>query len=121
MEKGLPRSGWREIALWLTGRRRLLRVTGDSMAPTLAGGAVVMMDPRAFRKRKPREGEIVVARHPREAGLRIVKRVAAVYGGEAGVVRLVLSSDNAGAGADSRAFGPVAAELALGLVTSGLL
>ena len=120
MDGELPRSGWREMALWLTGRRRLLRVTGDSMTPTLQPGAVVMMNPHAYRMRNPREDEIIAARHPRQAGLRIVKRVAAVVENDEGVVRLVLSSDNTAASADSRAFGPVAVELVLGRVTSRL-
>ncbi len=120
MEAQLPRSGWREMARWLIRRRRLLRVTGESMTPTLSVGAVVMIDPHAYRKRTPREDEIVVARHPRQDGLRIVKRVAAVFENEEGIVRLVLSSDNAAAGADSRGFGPVAAEHVLGQVTSRL-
>ena len=120
METGLPRSGWLELVRWLILRRRLLRVTGDSMTPTLPSGAVVMIDPRAYRKRTPREDEIVAACHPRQAELRIVKRVATVIESDGGVVRLILSSDNAAAGADSRAFGPVAAELVLGRVTSRL-
>ena len=120
MEAELPRSGWREMAQWLIRRRRLLRVIGDSMTPTLPAGAVVMVDPHAYRMRNPREDEIVVARHPRQAEMRIVKRVAAVYESDEGKERVVLASDNAAAGADSRAFGPVAAELVLGRVTSRL-
>ena len=120
MEGEVPRSGWREMALWLMRRRRLLRVTGDSMAPTLAAGEVVMLDPNAYLGRNPREDEIVVARHPRQAELRIVKRVAAVIESETEGVRLVLASDNEAAGADSRVFGPVAMYLVLGQVVSRL-
>ena len=120
MEGEVPRSGWQEMALWLMRRRRLLRVTGDSMAPTLAAGEVVMLDPNAYHKRNPREDEIVVARHPRQAELRIVKRVAAVFESDTEGVQLVLASDNAAAGADSRVFGPVAVDLVLGQVISRL-
>lgn len=120
MQTELPRSGWREMALWLAGRRRLFRVSGESMGPTLGAGAVVMVDPHAYRGRAPREDEIVVARHPHQADLRIVKRVGAVIEGDGGAARLVLSSDNAACGADSRVFGPVAAEHILGRVTSCL-
>ena len=120
METGLPTSGWRELALWLLCRRRLFRVSGDSMTPTLPDGAVVMIDPRAYHLRAPREYELVVADHPRQADLRIVKRVAAVIENQHGDVRLLLSSDNAAAGADSRAFGSVATEGVLGRVTSRL-
>ena len=120
MEAVLPASGWRELLLWLLRRRRLFRVSGESMTPTLPAGAVVMIDPRAYRLRAPREEELVVANHPRQADLRIVKRVVAVIRSERGDVRLLLSSDNAAAGADSRAFGSVAAEGVLGKVTSRL-
>lgn len=115
----LARSGWREMGLWLLGRRRLFRVTGASMEPTLPAGAVVLLDPNAYRRAVPREGEIVVAWHPRQPELRIVKRVRATVevGGEE---RLILASDNADAGSDSRAFGPVSRGLVLGRVSSRL-
>ena len=45
METGLPASGWREMVLWLLRRRRLFRVSGESMKPALPAGAVVMIDP----------------------------------------------------------------------------
>ena len=57
---------------------------------------------------------------PRQADLRIVKRVAAVIESRAEGLLLVLASDNAGAGADSRVFGPVAMKLVLGRVISRL-
>ena len=120
MEGEVPRSGWQEMALWLMRRRRLLRVIGHSMAPTLAAGQVVMIDPNAYQRRNPLEDEVVVARHPRQSELRIVKRVAAVIESDAEGVLLVLASDNAAAGADSRVFGPVAVDLVLGQVISRL-
>ena len=124
MQPNLPRSNWGEIALWLIRRRRLFQVTGDSMHPTLVAGAVVMVDPRAYRSQIPRENEIVVAQHPRQAGLRIVKRVTAVIEASpdtgAGTIRLILASDNEAAGADSRSFGPVALGSVLGRVVSRL-
>ncbi len=94
------------------------------MMPTLTAGAVVMLDPRAYRQRKPQEEEIVVARHPRQNELQIVKRVTAVVESrtESGApsIRLILASDNAAAGVDSRVFGPVALNLVLGKVVSRL-
>ena len=56
MEGEVPRSGWQEMALWLMRRRRLLRVIGHSMAPTLAAGQVVMIDPNAYQRRNPSGG-----------------------------------------------------------------
>ncbi len=121
----VPRSGWREMALWLIRRRRLFRVTGDSMTPTLTAGAVVMLDPQAFCHQMPQEHEIVVASHPRQYELQIVKRVAAVIESptESGIPRtlLILASDNAAAGSDSRTFGPVEMDLVLGKVVSRLI
>ena len=125
MKSDVPRSGWREMALWLIRRRRLFRVTGNSMTPTLTAGTVVMLDPQAYRQQMPQEQEIVVARHPRQDGLQIVKRVAAVIEGptESGHPRalLILASDNAAAGSDSRTFGPVELDLVMGKVVSRLL
>ncbi|MDE0196844.1 MAG: S26 family signal peptidase [Caldilineaceae bacterium] len=125
MEVEVPRSGWREMALWLIRRRRLIRVSGDSMTPTLMSGAVVMLDPQAFRRQMPQEHEIVVARHPRQTELQIVKRVAAVIESpiESGSpeILLILASENAAAGSDSRTFGPVGLDLVLGKVVSRLL
>jgi len=124
MEAGMPRSGWREMALWLIRRRRLFRVTGDSRTATLAPVSVVMLDPRAYRSQSPQEDEIVVTRRPRNNELQIVKRVAAVIKSHtessAPSVGLILASDNASAGADSRSFGPVALDLVLGKVVSCL-
>ena len=121
----VPRSGWREKALWLIRRRRLFRVIGDSMTPALTAGAVVMLDPQAYRQTMPQEHEIVVARHPRQNELQIVKRVAAVIERptESGNPRalLILASDNAAAGSDSRTFGPVELDLLMGKVVSRLL
>ncbi|MXX26846.1 MAG: nickel-type superoxide dismutase maturation protease [Caldilineaceae bacterium SB0668_bin_21] len=125
MEVEVPRSGWMEMALWLIRRRRLFRVTGDSMTPTLMSGAVVMLDPQAYRRQMPQEHEIVVVRHPRQAELQIVKRVAAVIESltESGspTILLILASENAVAGSDSRTFGPVGLDLVLGKVVSRLL
>jgi len=125
MTTDVPRSGWREKALWLIRRRRLFRVIGDSMTPALTAGAVVMLDPQAYRQKMPQEHEIVVARHPRQNELQIVKRVAAVIERptESGNPRalLILASDNAAAGSDSRIFGPVELDLVMGKVVSRLL
>ncbi len=94
------------------------------MTPTLPAGAVVMLNPRAYRQRKPQEEEIVVARHPHQDELQIIKRVTVVVEShtENGTpsIRLILASDNAAEGTDSRVFGPVALDLVLGKVISRL-
>ena len=53
-------------------------VQGHSMEPVLRAGDWLLVDPHAFRRRPPRQGELVVARDPRAARRLIVKRVAEV-------------------------------------------
>jgi nickel-type superoxide dismutase maturation protease len=86
------------------------------MRPTLAPGDLVLVDPRAYRADRPRRGEVVVARHPFRADLRLVKRVVATR--EDG--RCVLAGDDRGASTDSRTLGAVPGSLILGRVVARL-
>lgn len=97
--------GW----AWILGRRRRIRVTGTSMVPTLTAGEFVLVDPQ----RRPSLGDVVVARHPHDDELLIVKRLT----GRGPDDRLTLSSDNPAAGTDSRVWGPVDADRLVGVVT----
>jgi len=115
MKETLPKSGWRELFAWRFGRRRAFRVEGESMTPTLSPGAVIFFDPRAYDNQPPQVGDVVVARHPFQRDLQIVKRVAEIR--EDG--RYVLHSDNP-AGSDSRGFGVMPRGHILGRVTSRL-
>lgn len=101
--------GMAEAAAWLTGRRRRIRVVGDSMEPTLRAGEFVLVD----RGRAPEVGRLVVARHPERAELLVIKRVAAIEPDG----RIALASDNPDAGTDSRSWGPVDVALVEGTVT----
>ncbi|MGI9599471.1 MAG: nickel-type superoxide dismutase maturation protease [Acidimicrobiales bacterium] len=101
--------GMAESAAWLLGRRRRIRIVGDSMLPTLAAGQFVLVDQR----RTPVEGELALARHPLEADLLVVKRVASI--GLDGTFSLV--SDNVEAGTDSRTWGPISPDAIEGTVT----
>jgi len=56
-----------------------VRVSGDSMEPTLRPGAVVVIDKVSYRIHDPRRGDVVVTSDPRN-GVSIVKRVVAVGG-----------------------------------------
>lgn len=98
-----------ESAAWLLGRRRRIRVVGDSMVPTLREGQFVLVD----EARLPEVGELVVARHPQQTDLLVVKRVRHITAD--GMFDLV--SDNAAAGTDSRTWGPVPAGGIVGTVT----
>ena len=93
----------RELLLWLLGRRQRVRVAGRSMLPTYQPGQELFVDPHAYRHRLPQEGDVVVAWHPHEREMKIVKRVTAVL--ENG--RLLLAGDNRAESSDSRHFGAV--------------
>ncbi len=101
--------GMGETLAWLAGRRRRVRVAGDSMLPTLADGQFVLVDPT----RRPVAGELALARHPDRADLLVVKRVDAVLADGA----FELRSDNPEAGTDSRTWGPLPPTSVLGTVT----
>jgi len=113
----LPEAGWGDWLRWAARRRRRLRVTGDSMTPTLNDGDVVFVDMRAYRTGLPEPGDVVVALHPYQRDLRLIKRVGHITDDG----RLFLVSDNPGAGTDSRAFGAIAGEGVLGRVVSRVI
>lgn len=82
-------------------------VEGDSMLPLLRPGDVVKVQKTGAVK----PGDIVVARHPIQTDLIIIKRVEAVQGG-----KITLKGLNPGASSDSRAFGPVRKKHLIGRV-----
>jgi nickel-type superoxide dismutase maturation protease len=106
---------WREIGLWMLGKRWRFCVAGNSMLPTLHSGEDVLVAPISAQS-ELFVGDIVVCCHPLKPALRIVKRVSEIfYDGSCYVL-----SDNAAAGSDSRSFGVVARKLMIGRVTSRL-
>ena len=109
----LPTPSWREWILWLLRRREIKRVTGESMQPTLLPGDVVLVDTRAYVVSLPQVGDIVLARHPYQKELLIIKRVADITPES----RLVLHSDNPHIGSDSRQFGTIIQQRLIGRVT----
>jgi len=96
----LPEINWRQRLLMLVGRRRLLKVEGDSMHPTLKSGDVVLIDPGAFIA----IGDIVVAQHPYKQSVKLIKRVESIELGG----RYVLKGDNPAGSTDSRTVGTIA-------------
>jgi nickel-type superoxide dismutase maturation protease len=84
------------------------------MATLLEPGDEVLVDPRAYRQKPPRPGDLVVARHPYRTDLLLIKRVARVL--ENGYC--ALEGDNPAESTDSRAFGSLSPERILGRVTS---
>lgn len=82
------------------------------MFPLLTAGDEVLVDHRAYRQQPPQVGDIVVAQHPAQADLQIIKRVAAV-GGDG---RFHLKGDNPDPAQSSDSL--VLPHLILGRVTS---
>ena len=82
---------------------RRLRVTGDSMVPTLLhGDAVLLWSGLGPLRPAIRVGHLVALVDPRDPDRTMIKRVAGFEGGE-----VVVHGDNAAASTDSRHFGPV--------------
>ena len=114
MTKILPESTYRELLLWLLRKRKRFRVTGLSMTPLLQPGEEILVDLNAYQKAFPQVGEIVVAVHPYDSNLHIIKRV--IFVTENG--SCFLQGDNLTHSSDSRSFGLVAIKEILGRVTS---
>lgn len=95
---------------------RLLRVHGESMAPRLTSGELVVVREGAYESRDPRRGELVAARPASLGGRAFVKRVAGVPGervqldGRAWTLaedEFLLLGDRREDSLDSRRLGPV--------------
>ncbi|NJR70424.1 MAG: nickel-type superoxide dismutase maturation protease [Synechococcales cyanobacterium CRU_2_2] len=96
---------------WCLGRRSRLRVVNRSMLPVLQPGDEVLIDPRAYGDCLPQVGDRVVALHPHQPGLRIIKCIAAVRDSECFLV-----GENPAQSSDSRSFGWVQVDLLQGKV-----
>ena len=66
------------LLAFLSARRVL--VQGWSMHPTLAPGERVLFDRLAYRYAKPQRGDVVLAAHPQQPKLRVIKRIVALPG-----------------------------------------
>ena len=106
-------ANWRELFLWLFRRRHRFRVAGNSMAPLLQPGDLVLVNRAAYRRAAPQPGDIVVARDPRQPDRMLIKRVDAIM--QDG--RCFLLSVNPAQGTDSRTFGAVPVDHVLGKAT----
>jgi nickel-type superoxide dismutase maturation protease len=112
----LPAPSWREWILWLLRRRMRVRITGESMQPTLLPGDIVLVDTHAYDNTLPTVSDILLARHPYQKDLIIIKRVVDLTPEG----RLVLYSDNLRAGSDSRQLGTISMQRVIGRVTGVL-
>ncbi len=82
------------------------------MLPLLTADDEVLVDPRAYRRQPPRVGEVVVAQHPTQANLRIIKRITQVE--DDGHLQLIGDNPDPAQNSASR----VPRQLILGRVTS---
>ena len=101
---------WRWLSALLPFAR--YQVEGESMTPSLSAGERVLVNKLSYRLAKPRPGDLVVVRDPREPERLLLKRIDR----EAGPDGWLVLGDNAEGSTDSRQFGPVARELIVGKV-----
>ncbi|MEN9566909.1 MAG: hypothetical protein RLZZ69_2105 [Cyanobacteriota bacterium] len=114
MAKTLPKTTYRELLLLLLGRRKRLKIVGESMLPLLQPGDEILLDIYAYRKYLPQIGDIVVTLHPLQVNLPIVKRITALKENNSYFV----TGDNAEASTDSRHWGTIKFSEIIGKVTS---
>lgn len=91
-----------DLVLWLLRQRRRFRIVGTSMLPLLEPGTEVLINPSAYGPQRPQPGDLVVAEHPRQPGLLLIKWV--VYVDTDGCF---LQGLNVAESTDSREFGLV--------------
>ena len=82
------------------------------MTPAVAPGERVLVNRAAYWFGRPRTGDLVVVRDPRQPQRLLIKRIDGTVGRDAWSVL----GDNAVASTDSRTFGPVSRELLVGKV-----
>lgn len=88
--------------LLLIRLRKAVRVSGDSMTPTLNDGDVVLI----VTKSGANIGDVVLAQHPYRQSVTMLKRVATIDKNG----RFELRGDNPDDSTDSRTFGSVSIE-----------
>jgi len=82
------------------------------MEPLFRAGQYVLVNRRAYLQKKPRTGDVVVVRDPRQASRLLLKRISSVADEESYFV----FGDNAISSTDSRVFGSVSKDSIVGKV-----
>ena len=98
----LREANWKDRIMYAIGKRKIFRVSGDSMLPTLKDGDVVMI----LRTKSIEPGDVVLANHPYKSSVKMLKRVSEIN--DEG--RYVLTGDNPSESTDSRTFGSLSIE-----------
>ncbi len=111
----IPTASPQELTAWVLRRRKRMRVRGASMEPTLRDGDVVFINPAAYAQTRPLDGDVVVAKHPKQLELEIIKRVE--FTDDRGVY-LRSDNDQEPNATDSRSFGMIPDKLIIGQVTA---
>lgn len=107
----LPELSWGEFLRWAIRQRSRHRIEGRSMLPLLQPGDEVLYAPKVYQTQAPQIGDVVIARHPVQASLIMIKRVAAIENQQCWLL-----GDNRVESTDSRSFGWVNASCLLGRV-----
>ena len=90
------------LFLLITGHRKLLRVSGESMLPTLHQGDIVIYRADKTSNLDIRKGLILIIRSPLDPSILIIKRLH-----QSNPLGLDIRGDNEHASNDSRTFGLV--------------
>ena len=112
MDDHLKDTSLKDLLLLFLRRRSRFRVNGRSMIPLLKPGDGLIVDLTAYRQKRPRTGDIVIAWHPNQTNLKIVKRVASVLDDGS----CILLGNNPAESTDSRSLGPIELQKILGKV-----
>ena len=108
----LPKAGIFQKFLLIIGQRKIVRVEGNSMLPTLKDGDIVSVNSNA----KPAKNIIVLANHPYKQSVKIIKRISKID--ENG--NCFLLGDNPTESTDSRTFGVISPKNVLGIIEKKL-
>ena len=98
------------LLLIALGKRKRIRVSGNSMSPLLKDGDEIYVDLDAYRHAAPEAGDIVLSAHPYIANMQILKQVQSRNSDGS----LYLLGLNPSESTDSRAFGAVPRRLIRG-------
>ena len=112
MVHGQLKTSVKDWFLWACGKRRRIRIEGDSMAPTLRPEDHVLIDPACYSRGTARVGDVVLARHPLQTDVLLVKRVASIDA----TGRVFVIGDNLNESSDSRSFGSLRTDAVIGKV-----
>jgi len=114
MTSSLPETNLLVFCLWLLGKRKRLRVVGNSMLPLFLPGEEILIDPNAYNKSKPEIDDVVAIAHPSKSELIIVKRIKEISEDN----QYFLIGDNLVESTDSRHWGTVSQRQIVGKVTN---